>query len=629
MKKQSIETNKIDVNDDNQSKIQNKDNKVNKRKYDGKDSLKDNNGNKHGLKDNNGNKNNKHGLFKEDDTHNKIDYNTKNINSEFMQNIKHMNIGENKGVVIDKEIKGIYKEDDSNDYMGVDKNNTNNGDNKDKDYMDDNKDYMDVDKNDQEHSNNSNDHKNIHSNDISNINKNEDNISDISVNYKAIIEINNELNSMGNDSVDTENMNAKGNLLENLKKEYKMKKKEKFFTKLVKNVFLKNNLKKNKNYNTFEFKNSRIYNFKNVYLQTDTRAILGAYLFTPKVINGETTFMLALHGIQDDRETFANAIDIENIVEMNNVVFIVDYQSFGDSSGEFIVDEIADNIKIAINYLKDKYQIENKQINIVAHSIGCAIILDYYKRLCEECIDENDKVDGSNAKEVDNDDKVDGNNTDKEDSNTEESKEDNNNEENNKQDITKDINNTNNKNKDNKLFVSINNNSSNSINLNTNISNNLSTDSIASTLRNINMIDKNHKKIIYKIILISPFRRILEVLEEYRMYKILNRLFSSVKKDITEEFNYDNINNLKKIMECNREVNNGIISLDKKDNIVSLDKELLVFHGTADITIPFDNGLDVANTVGCKIYRAHNDDHKSILNNPEVWLKINKFVKDE
>ncbi|TBT99551.1 hypothetical protein CWI39_1980p0010 [Hamiltosporidium magnivora] len=110
-----------------------------------------------------------------------------------------------------------------------------------------------------------------------------------------------------------------------------------------------------------------------------------------------------------------------------------------------------------------------------------------------------------------------------------------------------------------------------------------------------------------KIVLISPFSSTIKILQESRLWNFINKLFPKTENKIREEFNFNSIDNIK----C----------VDKRN--------VIIFHGSEDVIVPFSHGLELSLRNGCKIYRCNGDDHISIMLNPNVWNNINLFLREE
>ncbi|KAF7683179.1 Protein ABHD12B [Astathelohania contejeani] len=110
-----------------------------------------------------------------------------------------------------------------------------------------------------------------------------------------------------------------------------------------------------------------------------------------------------------------------------------------------------------------------------------------------------------------------------------------------------------------------------------------------------------------KIVLIGAFTRSIDLLNEYKIWRLVSKLNPFIYKKLKESIDFDSISNIK----C----------IDKED--------IILIHGKEDDVVPFDQGLALANEVGCKIYRSRGDNHLTIMVNPEVWAIVNSFLKAE
>lgn len=107
-----------------------------------------------------------------------------------------------------------------------------------------------------------------------------------------------------------------------------------------------------------------------------------------------------------------------------------------------------------------------------------------------------------------------------------------------------------------------------------------------------------------KLVLVSPFSSTTELLKEYKMWKIVQRLVPDSEDKAMQGFGYDSIKNIKKV--C---------------------AEILILHGDSDWVIPHTHGEALASAAECTIEIYSNDTHNSILINPATWPRITRFLR--
>jgi len=110
-------------------------------------------------------------------------------------------------------------------------------------------------------------------------------------------------------------------------------------------------------------------------IQTPNGGIIGIWYLYNK-IDRNTKYILLLHGNGGDRATFVKNYGIDIEVERNICFMVPDYREFGDSLGEFTVQNTVNDIHSCILDFKKEFNPET--IHLFGHSLGCAIALEYY-----------------------------------------------------------------------------------------------------------------------------------------------------------------------------------------------------------------------------------------------------------
>ncbi|EJW03419.1 hypothetical protein EDEG_02239 [Edhazardia aedis USNM 41457] len=161
--------------------------------------------------------------------------------------------------------------------------------------------------------------------------------------------------------------------------------------KIIKILFLKNYHSKDKNIDTFTYHGTVL---DNGFLLTKDNVKIGFYIMKPKNMIIETDInlpnnvlnnneakhevFLFLHGNSDNRKQSLGYIPISTFRENNWIVMIPDYRDFGDSSGNFQIDKVSNDIDACVTYLFKTYK---QKVNIIGFSLGSAIALRYIKYL--------------------------------------------------------------------------------------------------------------------------------------------------------------------------------------------------------------------------------------------------------
>jgi len=108
--------------------------------------------------------------------------------------------------------------------------------------------------------------------------------------------------------------------------------------------------------------------FEEINLKTDDGNNLNALLFKSKNPKG---VILYFHGNKDNLVRWGNIAS--KFVEFDYDVFVVDYRSYGKSTGDFNEKLMYDDAQICYDYLKEKYP-EN-EITIYGRSLGCTFAI--------------------------------------------------------------------------------------------------------------------------------------------------------------------------------------------------------------------------------------------------------------
>lgn len=109
-----------------------------------------------------------------------------------------------------------------------------------------------------------------------------------------------------------------------------------------------------------------------------------------------------------------------------------------------------------------------------------------------------------------------------------------------------------------------------------------------------------------KIILVSTFTSTIDILREDKKWKLAESVFPNAEKEIEKHFNYDSIN---AIGLCNS-------------------KNVLILHGDADKTVPYEHGVLLATKINCNLVTFSNCDHFSIFDGEKLFDEINKFLNE-
>lgn len=114
----------------------------------------------------------------------------------------------------------------------------------------------------------------------------------------------------------------------------------------------------------------------NIYIKTCDDQNIGAFIYAPEETNKETQYFVICHGKGCERTQVDAFVDFYTLSKANNAVFLLlDYRSFGDSSGEYTIKGVNYDVLAGIEYLRERFAIQD--VSIVSHSLGTAIALEY------------------------------------------------------------------------------------------------------------------------------------------------------------------------------------------------------------------------------------------------------------
>ncbi|KAM0674854.1 hypothetical protein GVAV_001673 [Gurleya vavrai] len=140
-------------------------------------------------------------------------------------------------------------------------------------------------------------------------------------------------------------------------------------------LFLRYFFTKNWRYDDLEFNSIK---FENFYIETKDHEKLGFYILSPLNINNETKYCIFLHGTACSRRKVTLRYTFKNFVKKNYVLIVPDYRSFGDSTGTFDSKTVVDDIDLLYNECFRRF---NHYPNLFCHSFGCAVALEYIKKM--------------------------------------------------------------------------------------------------------------------------------------------------------------------------------------------------------------------------------------------------------
>lgn len=108
-----------------------------------------------------------------------------------------------------------------------------------------------------------------------------------------------------------------------------------------------------------------------------------------------------------------------------------------------------------------------------------------------------------------------------------------------------------------------------------------------------------------KMVLISPFTSTLDIVADNFFWKMIKVVYSNADDELKKYFNYDNMKNIEFAESCN----------------------VLIFHGTKDLIIPYDQGKKLADLIDCFFVTLEDYDHEMIFYTGNALFKIDWFLR--
>ncbi|KAF9763798.1 Monoacylglycerol lipase ABHD12 [Nosema granulosis] len=320
------------------------------------------------------------------------------------------------------------------------------------------------------------------------------------------------------------------------------------FSSLVKNIIL--NIQRSKQPKEYFENNS----YNNIYLTTRDGLKIGVSLFLPSSVDDSTQFVVFMHGVGCNRDDMSEIGEFKYFSRRNVVLLIPDYRGFGDSEGNFNLQGVNLDILSCFEYIFSKFG--PRKVNIISFSLGTAIGAEYVKFVRNGSLTNGSLMNGSLMNGSPTNGSL--------------------------------------------MNGSLMNGSlMNGSLMNCSLMNgSLMNGSLTNDINDIFMPDK--------IILISPFSTLKNVLNSFKIFKVCSFLIPPLKKVIDKELYYDTLSNLSAI---------------NKDRI-------FVFHGVYDKLIPLEESIKIRDKHHC-YFKSVQSDHIRILLNAELWDEINGILFKE
>ncbi|KAI5185123.1 hypothetical protein NEHOM01_0628 [Nematocida homosporus] len=117
---------------------------------------------------------------------------------------------------------------------------------------------------------------------------------------------------------------------------------------------------------------------------------------------------------------------------------------------------------------------------------------------------------------------------------------------------------------------------------------------------------KDHQVVIAKVVLISPFLSTIQLLQEYRLWNMIESLIPDSSKYAQDALGFNSLESIKQ-----------------------LDLPILIIHGSSDWLIPEHHGRLLSEAGQSTLFlRIENESHSSLFGNPITWPSILQFLLD-
>ncbi|OAG30177.1 hypothetical protein NEDG_01760 [Nematocida displodere] len=110
---------------------------------------------------------------------------------------------------------------------------------------------------------------------------------------------------------------------------------------------------------------------------------------------------------------------------------------------------------------------------------------------------------------------------------------------------------------------------------------------------------------ISKLVLVSPFASTTALLQEYQVWRIMQKFLPKSNEHAMRGLGYDSITNIKKIA-----------------------IPTLIVHGSSDWIIPWQHGEQLSKAAGAVFVKVENASHSSVFKDPATWGLITSFFRE-
>lgn len=132
-------------------------------------------------------------------------------------------------------------------------------------------------------------------------------------------------------------------------------------------------------YSTDMSVNNEDFHYEKGFINSENGSTVGYTLITSKLCKKPTEkrYYIMIHGRGCNRTIFSHIFQHCSTFTENSCFLLIDYGGFGDSTGQYSIHQANCDITAAMEYLNRRFNAQ--KINMIGHSHGCAIILEYVR----------------------------------------------------------------------------------------------------------------------------------------------------------------------------------------------------------------------------------------------------------
>ncbi|KAM0686364.1 hypothetical protein COBT_002413 [Conglomerata obtusa] len=139
----------------------------------------------------------------------------------------------------------------------------------------------------------------------------------------------------------------------------------------------------------------KIKNIREIKLTTFDHVLIRAWLIAPDIFQPDMRCVIFLHGNRINKSQFVEKFEIFKLINKYKIIALIpDYRDFGDSMGEFCVKDVNYDVDACFEFIRVVFNVE--YVDVVAHSLGAGIALEYAKYIGVAKLFDNKQVNDLN-----------------------------------------------------------------------------------------------------------------------------------------------------------------------------------------------------------------------------------------